>query len=69
MLSMVVAIGVVPISSGAAQAFHRADLTESLQGIVAQSDSMRGKGLMRVDVIEHIGSDRPVYSYTPPMSP
>jgi len=68
MLSMVVAIGVVAMSSGAAQAFHRADLIESLQGIVAQPDSMRGKGLMRVDVIARIGSEGPVHSYTPPMS-
>jgi len=68
MVSMVVAIGVVAMSSGDALAFHRADLIESLQGTVAQPDSMRGKGLRRVDVIEHIGSDGPVHSYTPPMS-
>jgi hypothetical protein len=29
---------------------------------------MRGKGLMRVDVIESIGSEGTVHSYTPPMS-
>jgi hypothetical protein len=68
MLSMVVAIGVAAMSSGDALAFHRADLIGSLQGIVAQPDSMRRKGLMRVDVIERIGSEGPVYSYTPPMS-
>ena len=68
MLSMVVAIGVFAMSSGDALAFHRADLIESLQGTVAQPDSMRRKALMRVDVIERIGSEGPVHSYTPPMS-
>lgn len=68
MVAMVVAIGVVPMSSGAALAFHRADLIGSLQGTVAQTDSARGKGLMRVDVIVRIGSDGPRHSYTPPMS-
>jgi hypothetical protein len=68
MLSMAVTIGVAAMSSGDVLAFHRADLIGSLQGIVAQPDSMRGKGLMRVDVIERIGSEGPVHSYTPPMS-
>jgi hypothetical protein len=68
MLSMVVAIEVIAMSSGDAMAFHRADLIGSLQGTVAQPDSMRRKGLMRVDVIERIGSEGPVHSYTPPMS-
>jgi len=68
MLSMVVAIAMATISSGDALAFHRADLIGSLQGTVAQPDSMRRKGLMRVDVIEHIGSEGPVHSYTLPMS-
>lgn len=68
MVSMAVAVGVVALSSSAAQAFHRADLIESLQEVVVQPDSMRVKGWMRVDVIEHIGSEGPVHSYTPPMS-
>jgi hypothetical protein len=68
MLSMVVATGVAAMSSGDALAFHRADLIGSLQGTVAQPDSMRRKGLMRVDVIERIGSEGPVHFYTPPMS-
>lgn len=68
MVSMAVALGVTALSSSAALAFHRADLIESLQEIVVQPDSMRGKGLMRVDVIESIGSEGPVHSYTPPMS-
>jgi hypothetical protein len=68
MVSMAVAFGVTALSSSAAQVFHRADLIESLQETVVQSDSMRGKGLMRVDVIEYIGSEDPVHSYTPPMS-
>ena len=68
MLSMVMTIGVAAMSSGDALAFHRADLIESLQGTKAQQDSMRRKGLMRVDVIERIGSEGPVHSYTPPMS-
>ena len=68
MLSMGVAIGAVAMSSGDALAFHRADLIGSLQGTVAQPDSMGRKGLMRVDVIERIGSEGPVHSYTPPVS-
>jgi hypothetical protein len=67
-LSMVVAIEVIAMSSGDALAFHRADLIGSLQGTVAQPDSMGRKGLMRVDVIERIGSEGPVHSYTPPVS-
>lgn len=67
MVSMAVAFGVTALSSSA-QAFHRADLIESLQETVAQPDSMRVKGWMRVDVIESIGSEGPVHSYTPPMS-
>lgn len=65
---MVMAIGVAAMASGDAPAFHRADLIGSLQGIVAQPDSMRVKRVMRVDVIERIGSEGPVHSYTPPMS-
>lgn len=68
MVSMAVVFGVTALSSSAALAFLRADLIESLQEIVVQPDSMRGKGLMRVDVIEYIGSEGPVHSYTPPMS-
>lgn len=68
MMSMAVAVGMVAFSSSAAQAFHRADLIESLQETVVQPDSMRVKGWMRVDVIEFIGSEGPVHSYTPPMS-
>ncbi|MBH0197385.1 MAG: hypothetical protein HP494_17780 [Nitrospira sp.] len=68
MVSVAVAVGVVALSSSAAQAFHRADLIESLQETVVQPDSMRIKGWMRVDVIEHIGSEGPVQSYTSPMS-
>ncbi len=68
MLAMVVAIEAIAMSSGDALAFHRADLIGSLQGTVAQPDSMRRKGLMRVDVIERIGSEGPVHSYTPPLS-
>jgi hypothetical protein len=68
MLSIVMATGVAAMSSGDALAFHRADLIGSLQGTVAKPDSMRGKGLMRVDVIERIGSGGPVHSYTAPMS-
>ena len=68
MLSMVVAMGAAALSSGDALAFHRADLIGSLQGTMAQPDSMGRKGLMRVDVIERIGSEGPVHSYTPPMS-
>ncbi len=68
MLSMVVAIEVAAMSSGDALAFHRADLIGSLQETVAQPDSMRRKGLMRVDVIERIGSEGLVHSYTPPVS-
>ena len=67
-LSMIVTIGVAAMSSGDALAFHRADLIGSLQGTKAQPDSMRKKGLMRVDVIERIGSEGPVHSYTPPTS-
>ena len=40
-------------------AFHWADLIESLQETVVQPDSMREKGLMRVDVIEQVGSEGP----------
>ena len=68
MVSLAVAVGVVALSSSAAQAFHRADLIESLQETVVQPDSMRVKGWMRVDVIESIGSEGPVQSYTSPMS-
>ena len=68
MVSMAVAFGVTALSSSSALAFHRADLIESLQETVVQPDSMRGKGLMRVDVIEYIGAEGPVHSYTPPMS-
>ena len=68
MVSMAVAVGVVAMSSSAALAFHRADLIESLQETVVQPDSMRVKGLMRVEVIASIGSEGPVQSYTPPMS-
>lgn len=68
MLSMVMATGVTVMSSGDALAFHWADLVGSLQGTVAQPDSMRRKGLIRVDVIERIGSGGPVHSYTAPMS-
>jgi hypothetical protein len=39
-----------------------------LSMVVAQPDSMGRKGLMRVDVIERIGSEGPVHSYTPPVS-
>jgi hypothetical protein len=39
MVSMAVAFGVTALSSRAAQAFHRADLIESLQETVAQPDS------------------------------
>jgi hypothetical protein len=68
MLSMVVAIEVITLSSGDTLAFHRADLIGSLPGTVVQPDSMRRKGLMRIDVIERIGSEGPVHSYTPSMS-
>jgi len=67
-LSVIIAVGGVALSNSSALAFHRADLIESLQETVAQPDSMRVKGWMRVDVIERIGSEGPVQSYTPPMS-
>jgi hypothetical protein len=67
-LSVGVVVGLGVMSNSSALAFHRADLIESLQETVVQPDSMRVKGLMRVDVIEHIGSEGPVQSYTPPMS-
>jgi len=67
-LSVGAVAGLVAMSSGGAWAFHRADLIGSLQETTVQPDSMRGKGLMRVDVIEHIGAEGPVQPYTPPIS-
>ncbi len=67
-LSMIAVVGGVAMSNGSALAFHRADLIASLQDTTVQADSMRGKKLMRVDVIESVGSEGPVHSYTPPMS-
>jgi hypothetical protein len=60
--------GVVSASESFADV-SRVDVIGHLRETVAQSDSMKAQGeRVRVDVIENIGAEGAVYSYTKPMS-
>ena len=65
-LVVMAVIGVVRASDSFADV-SRVDVIGDLRETVAQSDSMKVQGV-RVDVIERIGSEGAVYSYTKPMS-
>jgi hypothetical protein len=67
-LSMIAAGAGLSASERIAAGAQRVDVIESLNGMVAQQDSMRPRDpSKRVDVIEAIGSKGPAYSYTKSM--
>lgn len=65
-LSMLAATAVLTASAGFAAAAQRVDVIDSLPTAGVQSDSMKAAGdkMVRVDVIESIGSQGPVYPST-----
>jgi len=64
-LSVLAATAGVNASVSVAADVHRVDVIDDLHQTVAQKDSVKaGSGPMRVDVIDSIPSEGPVYAYT-----
>jgi len=70
-LSMIVATGLFGAAEGFAADSRRADVIGTIEETVVQLDSqfkpVKGE-FMRVDFIDRIGSEGPVYGYAKPMS-
>ena len=68
-LSVLAATAAMNGSDSFAADAHRVDVIDAVHETVAQADSVKPGGeRMRVDVIDRIESDGPVYSYAKPMS-
>ncbi|NJN69753.1 MAG: hypothetical protein HC801_05380 [Nitrospira sp.] len=68
-LTVMVGTGTTTVPKSFASAAHRVDVIDAVHETVAQIDSVKaGSQRIRVDVIESLESEGPVYPYTKPMS-